>query len=190
VICGHKVPGAGFPGLRSTPGGGAAPVAGNLNLGAAGGFIGSITAQLGISFQRLAIAATALLGFLFGFIPRYSLTDSGKFFVSMSGSSFPTPSYTILGIIAQVAFAAVAAVCMLVGNRAGSIGKLKAVVMGCAIVNILVGLLQLIAYRSSDSDYAMMVERGMGKHGFGLFPLLFFALVLVVLPFIKQLEND
>jgi hypothetical protein len=157
-----------------------------INLQAAGGFIGDLSAKLGMSFQRLIIAATALLGLLLSFIPRYNVTDQAKMMMAMTGGGWPNPAYTIMGWVAAIVFIAAIGLCFL-GNKGGTVGKLKGAFIACGVVNLLLGIFQFVAFNAGD--YAGLNERNMGSIGFGLFPLIIFAVAVAVIPFIKKLEK-
>jgi hypothetical protein len=163
-----------------------------MNLQAAEGFIGDLSAKFGISFQRLIIAATALLGLFLSFIPRYSVTEQARMMMAMTGGGWPNPAYTIMGWIAAIVFIAAIGLCLL-GNRAGPVGKLKGAFIACGVVNLLLGVLQFAVFSSTNAEtmslYAVLNSRDMGSVGFGLFPLIIFAVAVAVIPFIKKLEK-
>jgi len=158
----------------------------NINLQAAGDFVGGLGGKLGMSMQRMVLAAASVLGILFGLVPRYSITSTAKAMIAYSGGGFPNAAYTLFGWIATIVFAVVIGLCF-IGNRAATIGKLKKAVIACGAVNLLLGILQFVAFNAGD--YKQMSSMNMGGIGFGLYLLVLMSAVVCAIPFIKRLEQ-
>ncbi|MCL2628848.1 MAG: zinc ribbon domain-containing protein [Oscillospiraceae bacterium] len=182
--CGYQVPGMGF----------SMPSGGSLNIQAASSLVSGVSGKLGLSLQKMVIAVACVLGVIACFLPFFrssamGITVTANAF-SISGGALGALTggnvMNILGIPAVIFFGIMLVMCF-IGDRAAPLGKRKTVFIIFGILNVIVGIINFAVF--GGGTYKVMSNIAGGGVGFGLYMMILMSVAIVVVPFVKKLEN-